>query len=140
LWLVLGIKGYHIDHFGWAACRPFLDLRMPLGNLSGLNERIGHVRYEVLAADGESLRRNDIRTTDRIDLRTFTMKGPTAQGEIDEALGVIGVHVSEEDGIKLLGPNPELRQPHRCATACVELQFHGAAVVGIISVSDQRSS
>jgi hypothetical protein len=64
---------------------------------------------EVPAANREPLRRNGIRTADHIDLRTCAMKSPAAQDEIKEAFGVIGVHVSEENRVQLLGSDPELR-------------------------------
>jgi hypothetical protein len=35
------------------------------------------------------------------------MKSPTAQDKINEPVGVIGVHVSEENRIQSLGPDSE---------------------------------
>ena len=67
------------------------------------------------------------------------MKSPTALNEILKALSVIVVHVREEHRVQLFGPYPELRQPHRGAAAGIELYFHGAAVIAILSVTDQRS-
>jgi len=58
--------------------------------------------------------------------------------EVGKTLGMIVVHVGEEDRVQLLGPDSELRQPHGGAAARVELQFHGAAVIAILSVADKR--
>src|SRR5262249_39224320 len=109
LWFVPGIEGDRIDQFGRTACRAFFDLRMSLCDFSGLDERIGHMCDEVPAANGDPLRRNDIRAADRIDLRTCTMKSPPAQREINKAFSVIIVHMREENSVQLFSPYPELR-------------------------------
>jgi hypothetical protein len=46
------------------------------------------------------------------------------------------VNVREEDRAQLLSPDPELRQSHRGAAACVELQLQRGAVIGIVAVTD----
>jgi hypothetical protein len=66
------------------------------------------------------------------------VKRPSALDEVGKTLGMVIVHVGEEDRVQLLGPDAELREPHGGAAARVELQFHGAAVIGILPVADKR--
>ena len=82
---------------------------MPLSDFSRLDERIGHVCDKVFAANGETLRGDDIRTADRTDPRARPVKSPAAPHKINEAVGVIRVHVSEENRVQLLWPDSELR-------------------------------
>jgi hypothetical protein len=82
---------------------------MPLGDFPGLDECISNVGGEIPAADGEALRRHDIGTAHQIDLWACPMESPTAQDKINKAVSVIGVHVSEENRIQSLSPDPELR-------------------------------
>ena len=66
------------------------------------------------------------------------MKRPACQDQVREALGMIVVHVREEDRIDLLWVNAELRQPHRGSASGVELQVKGVAVI-VAAVTDQSA-
>jgi hypothetical protein len=124
---------------GRAARRALLDLGVALSNLAGLDECIGDVADKLPAAHSEALRRNDIGAADRVDLWPGAIERPTQLDEVREALGMIIVHMRKENRIELLRPDPELRQPHRSAAACVELHLHSSAVIAIIAITHKRS-
>ena len=113
---------------------------MALGYLTGLDECIGDMSDKLLAAHSEALRRNNIGTAYCVDLWPAAIERPTKLHKIRKALGVIIVYVCEENRIQLFRPDPELRQPHCGAAACIELQLHGSAAIAIIAVTHQRSS
>src|SRR5216683_241207 len=108
LWLVLGLKGDRIDQFCRAARRALLDLRVALGNLASVDECISDVHRELSAAYGETQRRNHVRTADGVDLWPGAIESPTQLHKVRKPLGVIIVHVREEDRIELRREHAEL--------------------------------
>jgi len=111
---------------------------MTLRDFAGLDESVGDVANKLAATDRETLEGDDIGAANRVDLWSNAVKCPSALDEIGKTLGMVVVHVREEDRVQLLGPDSELRQPHGGAAARVELQFHSAAVIGILPVTDKR--
>ena len=57
--------------------------------------------------------------------------------DIGEALGMIRVHMSEENSVELHRGHVELREPHVGPTPGIDQQFHGAALVAVVSEADQ---
>ena len=60
--------------------------------------------------------------------------------DVGKAIGVIRMHMREENRIELTGRHTDLRQPHVGTASCVELQFYGTATIAVVAVAHQRSS
>jgi hypothetical protein len=83
-----------------------------LGDFAGLQERIANMRDEFLTADGKAELRRNIAATQNVELWPPRIPGPAVEHDIGEALGVIRVHMGEENSVELHRGYVELREPH----------------------------
>src|SRR4029453_14979773 len=78
-----------------------------------------------------------VRTADHIEL--WSLEVPTQHHDVSEALRVISVHVRKENCIQLWRGHVDLREPHVRTAAGIELQFCGAAIVAVVTVTHKGS-
>ena len=109
----------------------------PLGNFAGLQERIANMRDEFLTADGKAELRRHVAAAHDVEHWPPRIPGPAVEHDIGEALGVIRVHMGEENSVELDRGYVELREPHIGPAPGIDQQLHGAALVAVVSEADQ---
>ncbi len=137
--LVLRLKRDRVEQVRGAAGCTILPFRVPLCDLAGLDEGVGDVHNEFSTAYRVAALRNGVGAADNVELRSGAVKRPARHDKVCEALGMIVVHVGEENGIELLREDAKLRQPHGGSASCVELQVKDVAIIVAAAVTDQRA-
>jgi len=78
-------------------------------------------------------------SADHFELWPRGVPVPARLHEIGKAVGVVGMHVREEDRVKLSDIKVHLRQPQRRAASGIELQFHRAAVAAVVAIAHKSA-
>ena len=99
------ILGHFLPEASAATCIDGIAQRY----LAGLDECIGDMQCELLAAHGEPKGRYDIGAANHVEFRPRSVEVPTQLKNVGESLGVIRMHMREEDRIELPLWNADLR-------------------------------
>jgi hypothetical protein len=78
-----------------------------LCDLTGLDEGIAYMADKISAAHSEAERRPSICTADNVELWPGGVPVPARLHQVEKPFGVVGMHVREEDSVKL--PNIDIR-------------------------------
>ena len=114
-----------------------LVLGVALRDLAGRKEGVTDPRNVVRAAHRVSERRLRIGAAHDVELRPRRIVVPAQQQDVRQPLGMVRVHMREEDRVELSGGDAELGQPLIGPASGVELQPNSIAIVGIIAVANQ---
>jgi hypothetical protein len=106
--LVLGLKGFYVRKHGRTFFRPAIVLGHALRDLARMDQGVGDMRDELLAAYCVVKRCGDVVAAHHVDPRIGWIDVPAMLNEVDEAIAVIVVHVGKEDGVNLRRKNVEL--------------------------------